>query len=272
MPPRHKYMKCLCQIPASFLIMGLCHGVIMKNKMCLLYEFNNYVSNGTAVIASYDGTTKPQCMSSCVHSNSCAAFHFHSNDGKCDLLGTTGGCMSYIFRMSTIFVQLTKCEGTAPWRVMSQTLKTLQWRHPAVIGDREVVRADAERYIARILYQGIFLTGFMKDKTNQLFVVDMNGIRIHCSLFIEVLTCVNSTNYSWLEYELGESIPASAVIGGFGQDGTPLYVVSVHLIDWKPGYYSDCTKQLFVKGLKEVSTMKAVRMLVENWYDLYKFK
>ena len=237
----------------------------MKNKMCLLYEFHDYASNDTTVIERFDGTTKPQCMLSCVRDNYCSAFNFHSNDGKCELLDTSEGCMSYDLRMGTIFVQLTQCDGTAPWRVVSPALEKLQWKDPRHIGDREFIRFDAERHVARIIYQGIYMTGYlMSKKDDELFVVDMNGDRIYCSLFVEVLTCVNSSDYSWLDYAPGEPIPSSAVGGGFGQDGIPVYVICIKLADWKLGYYSDRNKMLYVKGLKKDKTPKAVKILVEN--------
>ena len=151
MPLNHKYQKFICLTSVFCFIMGLACGVV-KNKMCLLYEFNNYASNGTAVIERFSGVTKPRCMSSCVRAANCTSFHFRWNDGNCELLETVEGCMSHDITMGTIFVQLTKCVVTAPWQVMSQTLEKLQWQDPRHIGDREVVRKDAKRHVARILY------------------------------------------------------------------------------------------------------------------------
>ena len=72
--------------------------------MCILYEFDNYISNGTIIIESLDGKTKSQCMSSCVGSNSCTAFHFQPSEGKCELLEAADRCMSYDFTIGSIFV------------------------------------------------------------------------------------------------------------------------------------------------------------------------
>ena len=262
MPPNHKYQKCICLICTICFITGLNCGVDVDNKMCLLYEFNNYASNNTEVIERFDGMTKPQCMLSCVRNNSCVAFNFRRNDGNCELLETVEGCMSHDITMGTIFVQLTKCDGTAPWKVMSQTLEKLQWREPRHIGDREVVRADAHRHVVRVLYQGVYLTGFIRDSINVVFVVDMNGNRIRCPLSVQVLTSVDSNDYSWLKYEMGDPIPSSAVVGGYGQDGTPLYVVNIMMKNWKPSYYNEHTKQFYVNRMDGV--VKAAQILVEN--------
>ena len=121
------------------------------------------------------------------------------------------------------------------------------------MGIVKVLRLYKRRYVARTFYQGIYLPGYVRDNNNKLHVVDMNHKRIGCSLFVEVLTCVNSSDYTWLEYEPGESIPSSAVVVGFGQDGTPLYVVPVKLIViW------------YVKRPNKNTTIKAVKMLAEN--------
>ena len=173
--------------------------------------------------------------------------------------------MSHDITMGTAFVQLSKCNGVVPWKVVSPALKKLQWKDARDIGDREVVyTVVGGRYVARILYLGIYISGYIRYE--QLYVVNMNGNRIRCSLSIEVLTCVNSSDYSWLGYEMEELIPSSAVVGGFGQDGTPLYVISVKLKSWKPGYYCDRTKQLYVKGFDFTrdNTRKAIKILVEN--------
>ena len=270
MSPCHKFQKCACLISTLGFIVALNYGAIMKNKMCVLYEFKNYVSNGATVIESTDGKTKSQCMSSCVHYDTCTTFHFQTSGGKCELLESSEGCMSYDFTIDSIFVQLTKCNGVPPWKVVSPVLQKLQWKNPRDVGDRKVLRPYKGRYVARTFYRGIYLPGYVKDN-NMLYVVDMNHKRIACSLFVEILTCVNSSDYTWLEYEPGESIPSSAGVGGFGQGGTPLYVVTVKLFDWKPGYYSDDTKQLYVKRSTKNTNFKAVKMLAEKWFYLSKF-
>ena len=263
MSTSHKHQKCLFLISTLYLIMGINCVVIMKNKNCILYEFDNYISSGTAPIQRFNGTKKIQCMSSCVRNNRCTAFHFRWNDGNCELLEIVEGCMSHDITMGTMFVQLTKCDGTAPWKVMSQTLEKLQWINPHHIGDRELVRIDAERHVARILYQGIYLIGFIRDANNELYVVDMNGKLIHCSpLFVQVLTCAKSSDYSWWAFELGEPLPSSAVVGGYGQDGAPLYVVNIKMNSWKPGYYDARTQQFYVN--RRGSRVKAQKVLVEN--------
>ena len=256
----HENQKCIFLISILCFIMGSNCGVIVKNKMCRLYEFNNYESNGTTIIKRLNGMTKPQCMLSCVGNNSCTAFHFRAKDGNCELLKTVKECMSHDITMGTTFVQLAKCDGTAPWKVMSQRLEKLQWKDPGDIGGREVVWAKiGQRYVARVLYKGIYLTGFFRGKT--LFVVDMNGKLIRCSTLAQVLTCADPSDYSWSEYERGEPIPSSAVVGGYAQDGTPLYVANIKLTDWKPSYYNARTEKFYVNYMG--SRVKKARILIE---------
>ena len=248
-------------------MMGLGSCEIRKNKMCLQFELDNYVSNGTTVIYSITGKTKEQCLSSCVRTNSCSAFHFRPNDGNCELLESPEKCMSHAVKMGTVFVQLTKCDGRPPWKVVSPALSKLQWRGQYNIGDRKAVRAiGGGRGIVRALYQGMYLTGFFLRSPKTSFIVDMDDKEFDCPHLYQVLTCADKADYSWLEYDAGAPIPVSTVVGGYWH-GVPLYVVSVRTsVDWKQGYYNAFTKQAHVARSGNTRG-KPTRLLVENWFD-----
>ena len=249
------------------ILMDLSCCKIMKNKMCLQFECNNYVSNGTAVIDSISGTTKKRCLSSCVRTNSCSAFHFRPNDGNCELLKSPEKCMSHAVTMGTVFVQLTKCDGRPPWKVVSPALSKLQWRGQYNIGDRKAVRAiRGGRGIVRALYQGMYLTGFFLRSPKTSFIVDRDDKQFDCPRLYQVLTCADKAHYSWLIYDVGAPIPASTVVGGYWL-GVPLYVVSVKTrIEWKQGYYNAFTKQAHVARFGNTRG-KPTMLLVENWFD-----
>ena len=240
---------------------------IRKNKMCLQFELDNYESKGTTVVDSIIGTTKEQCLSSCVRTNSCRAFHFRTKDGNCELLETPEKCMSHAVTMGTVFVQLTKCDGRPSWKVVSPALSKLQWRGQYKISDRKAVRAtNGGRGIVRALYQGMYLTGFFLRSPKTSFIVDMDDKQFDCPQLYQVLTCADKADYSWLKYEVGTPIPVSAVVGGYWH-GVPLYVVSVKTSsEWKHGYYNAFTKQAHVARLGNTRG-KPTRLLVENWFD-----
>ena len=268
MYPRHRNQKNACLLLLLGFIMEERYCEIMKNKMCVLFELDNHVHNLTTVIGRIAGTTKNDCFYSCVRTTSCRAFHFRQNDGNCELLETSGKCMSHDVTMGTEFVQLTQCDKKPPWKVVSPALNKLQWRGQYDIGDHMAVRTrNGERGVVRALYEGIYLSGFFLASAEIAYVEDMDCNPFQCSPFNQVLTCADPADYSWLHYDQGEPVPLSAVVCGYWQDGAPLYVVSVkERGDWKPGYYNALNKELHVARMRSsfgLSTM----LLVETWFD-----
>ena len=158
MSPYHRNENRIWLLLIPGFIMGLSNCEFMKQNVCVLFEFDNHVDNRTAVIGSIAGTTKSRCFLSCVRNSSCEAFQLRPKDGNCELLETPEKCMTQNIMMGTVFVQLTKCDGKPPWKVVSPTLNKLQWRGHYNIGDRKAVRTrNGERSIVRVLYQGIYL-------------------------------------------------------------------------------------------------------------------
>ena len=146
------YQNHICLFFLLGFIMGVSYGKITKNKMCVLFEYDNHVDNFTTAIGSIAGTTKSHCFSSCVRDNSCSAFHFRPKDGNCELLKTPEKCMSDDVTMGTLFIQLTMCDEKPPWKVVSPALHKLQWKKQHYIGYREVVRTqNRERGILLVL-------------------------------------------------------------------------------------------------------------------------
>ena len=263
------YQKLMYVIPILGFIMGKSNCEIMKNKMCVQFEFNNYFSNGTTIIDSIAGTTKKQCFLSCVRNNPCSAFHFQPIDGSCELLETPEKCMSHDVTTGTVFVQLTKCDGRPLWKIVSPALDKLQWKGQYNTGDHKAVRTkNGERGILRALYQGMYITGFFLTTGNTAYIVDMDGKRFHCSHLYQILTYTDPADLSWVDYDAGAPILLSAVVGGYSQNGAPLYVVSLSPPrksgDWKPGYYNAFTKE--VRVAKARGTNRPFRLLVENWF------
>ena len=139
------------------------------------------------------------------------------------------------------------------------------WRLRQNVGDRGVVPVENGREIARILYRGMYLTGFLHTRKNVVYAVDISGNEVECSTFLQVLTWAHQTDYSWLGYELGEPIPLSAVVVGYWQ-GAPIYVVSATFNSRKSGYYNPVTEQLYIpRGQGRTATN--IWLLVENQTD-----
>ena len=196
------FQTLICVIAILGFIIRQSYCEIMKNKMCVQFEFNNYFSNGTTIIDSIAGTTKKRCFFFCVCNNSCSAFHFRPKDGNCELLKTPEKCMSHDVTMGTVFVQLTKCGGSPPWKVVSPALNKLQWRRQYNAGDRKAVcTMNGGRGIVRALYQGMYITGFFwcPTRAETAFIVDMDDKQFHCFHYIKYqLTPKQQNIHGWI--------------------------------------------------------------------------
>ena len=234
---------------------------MFKRKLCVQFQIENYTSDAPR-IASIDKSTKWQCMGSCVRQPSCSAFHFRSADASCELL-TTLSCMKQNVTNGTTYVRLTACSGKQPWGMTTPTQGKLKWLQPGEISSRKVFQITNSRQVARVLYEGTYLPGYFLNKKDEFQSSDFNGKTIKCTTGIEIMTYSNEIEWAWVAFTPGETVPSSAVVGGFWQDGSPLYIVNIKLTEWKSGFYSAITGQYYTKfgGSDEASDLL---MLIEN--------
>ena len=198
-------------------------------------------SSTAAVIGRQYSVSKSQCMMSCARNRSCNTFDFPSIDGLCDLLETSDMCMSHTVTNGTTLVRIYGCEATPipPWMVMVPTQRKLQRMEPSAVGSQRVIlrTPDGTRKVARVLLEGVYLSGYILGSTRN-FQGKKNGSNIIWPKAIQFLTYAQPSDYLWINFTRGDEVPASAVVGGYSRDQTPLYVISAMLTSWKSGYYN----------------------------------
>ena len=144
-------------------------------------------------------------------------------------------------------IKLSECQKTAPWKVITPAWRKLQWMEPAAVGSRSIiaVRSGTKRKVARVLHEGMYLPGFIKDGT--FFASTMEDKMIKCSESFQFLTYQQLDDYMWMDFTVGNEVPLSAFVGGYWRDETPVYIVSAKTGSaWKSGFYSATTGRVYV--------------------------
>ena len=238
---------------------------VHKRQMCLKYEMEDHTST-IAVIDRYYYCSKVECMASCTRHHSCNTFHFRATDCACELLNISNMCMTHNVTNGTILVGLTLCKQTPPWKVITPTQRKLQWMEPRYVGSQRFILTTlaATRQIARVLHDGTYVPGFVLISKRKFIAFTMEGRSITCSEAFQVLTYVQPHDYFWINFAPGDDVPVSAVVGGYGRDGTPLYVIIGQFSNAvKPGFYNGATEQIYVKNKK--MTPVTVFLLLESY-------
>ena len=147
--------------------------------------------------------------------------------------------------------------------MITPTQGKLKWLEPGEVGSRKVFQITDTRQVARVLYQGTYLPGYFLNKKDEYQGSCMDGKWIICKAGVQVLTYDKEMDYSWVNFTIGEEVPSTAVVGGFWQDGSPLYIVQMNLREWKSGFYSAITGRYYTKSDGKVPS-SGVLMLLEN--------
>ena len=97
----------------------------------------------------------------------------------------------------------------------------------------------------------------------RFLTLTMNGKLVICEEAFQVLTYVRPDDFSWINFAPGDVVPASAVVGGYWRDGTPLYVINVQNdVTWKPGFYNAATESIYVL----IEKILTLHLLIENYW------
>ena len=244
-------------------VLGNTNHSVYKRQTCLQFEMDDHISTQTVIRRQYY-CSKVECMTSCTRHHSCNTFHFRSTDCTCELLETSELCMPHYAKSGTILVRLSGCNKTPPWKAFTPSQRKLQWLEPHDVGSqRSIITVSiARRQVARVLHEGTYVIGFVFVSGGKFVAVTMNGTPVRCHEAFQVLTFVWPNDYMWINFAPGDEVPASAVVGGYWRDGTPLYVVNVkNYIAWKPGFYNADTERIYVKSKQ----ILAVVLLIENY-------
>ena len=216
------------------------------------------------VTTTKQSTTKP-----------CAYFLGYTvtpSDCTCELLETS--CRDvYVLQhyKGYYIVRLSGCNKTPPWKVITPTQRKLQSMRPRDVGSQLSILKNPRttRQVARGLYKGTFVPGFVLVSSGRLFALTMNGKFVECVEVLPVLTYVRPDDYSWINFAPGDEIAASAVVSGYWRDETPLHVINVHIRHaWKPGFYSAVTWRIYVRSTNYTNYNKILAsvLLIENYW------
>ena len=243
-------------------VLGNTNNPVYKRKMCLQFEMEDHTSTATVIGRKYC-CSKVECMTSCARHRSCNTFHFRSTDCSCELLETSVMCMSNSITRGTTLVRLSGCNKTPPWKVITPTQRKFQWMKPRDVGSQRSIVATSTniRQVARVLHEGSYVPGFVLVSLGRFLTLTMNGKVVICEEAFEVLTYVRPDDFSWTNFAPGDAVPASAVVGGYWRDGTPLYVINVRNdVTWKPGFYHAATESIYVL----IEKILTLHLLIEN--------
>ena len=255
------------------MLVSLVGGIVIKTKTCVEFQLINYSVN-VPILGQRHGITREECMTSCIRNNvTCGAFNFRSIDGACEFLPYQT-CMSLqetVKTNDTNVVQLGQCDGVPPGiGLITPPEHRLRWLTLSQKGTRNVINMGTGRSVARVIYKGMYLPGFTNSK-GDFKAYDMKRNVITCTNGIQYLTISAATDYSWVNFTAGDQAPTSSVIGGYGPDGSSLFVVKTIK---KPGpekrvkfgYYDPATQEAYIQEFdgQNGPGPQDVEMLLEN--------
>ena len=208
-------------------------GTCLQNK-CLSLEFAIPFSGrycpGAGVIAA-PNLSWDQCKLYCLQKAGCEAVNYNFTTNICIKLPAT--CPKAINHPGMAFALFT---GRQPEQCLEWIPK--QDGHP--VGDRSVTE-DNSRFVARMQKDGSDFVGYLGVTNYQCFSSNDNGeINSLNGYPCQYLRIRNVCTVMYVDYELGTSLPHTAVIGGYTADGIPVYI-GIGTYDNKfqlPGYYT----------------------------------
>ena len=137
------------------------------------------------------GITRQECITSCIGSKvSCGAINFRSIDGACEFLPYQT-CMSLqetVETDGTNVVQLGQCDRVPPGiGLIKPTEHRLRWLPLSGKGSRDVIDLGSGRSVARVIYKGMYLSGFT-NRRGAFKAFDMKRNFISCGSGVQYLT------------------------------------------------------------------------------------
>ena len=208
----------------------LCDCTVKKNKRCVEYKIPNYRRDVPILLQKDASLSVDHCICQCVRHPSCAAINVRINGTGCELLQASSTCEDTTHVQGWVFVSLSVCDGVPPWLTTRPADSDWQWITAEDPFSQEglihMVDWSAHRFISRVLYRGLYLPGWWKNDVERFRTIDpFTYTMVKCVSNGEFLSFTGATNYMWVDFTAGDDVPDSAIIGGYGHDATPLYVV-----------------------------------------------
>ena len=130
-----------------------------------------------------------------------------------------------------------------------QPEQCLEWipkedRHPR--GDRSVTE-DNRRFVARMQKDDNDFVCYLASQHYECYSSNNNGNIVSNDGYpCQYLRIRDGCTVMYVDYELGTSLPHTAVIGGYTADGIPVYIgLGTYNNNQLPGYYTPGSMRLF---------------------------
>ena len=247
-----------------------CDSAVKKARRCVEYDILNYRRHDL-VLQQHVPLSRDHCMFKCARHPSCAAINVRINGTGCELLQASSTCQVTNYVEGWVLISLSECDGVPPWLTTSPADSGWQWITADDPFSEEglvyMVDRYAHRFVSRVLYRGLYLPGWWRNDGEGFRSIDpFTNTMVKCVSNGQFISFTGATNYTWVDFTSGDDVPDSAIIGGHGHDGAPLYVVkaefpgSILII----GYYNPMLRASYMaySGLKQPAH---VAMLIHVW-------
>ena len=251
-----------------------CDSAVKKARRCVEYEILNYRRH-ELFLQQHVSLSRDHCMFKCARHPSCAAINVRINGTGCELLQTASTCQVTNYVQGWVLISFPICDGVPPWLTIRPADSGWQWITADDPFNEEglIYTIDwvAHRFVSRVLYRGLYLPGWWRNDAERFRTIDpFTNTMVKCVSNGQFISFTGATNYTWVDFTSGDDVPDSAIIGGFGYDATPLYVVqkefpgSILII----GYYNPMLRASYMaySGLQQSAN---VAMLLHVWKIVY---
>ena len=266
---------CLCTTWMLVLwVIMPCDSAVEKDRRCVDYEILNYRRHDL-VLQQNVSLCRDHCMFKCARHPSCTAINVRINGTGCELLQASSTCQVTNYVRGWVLISLSVCDGVPPWLTIRPADSGWQWiTADDPINDEGLMYTIdwvAHRFVWRVLYRGLYLPGWWRNDAERFRTIDpLTNTMVKSVSNGQFISFTRSTNYTWTNYTAGNEVPDSAIIGGYGHDATPLYIVkkefsgSILII----GYYNPMLGASYMAygGLQQPAN---VVMLLHVWTIVY---
>ena len=249
------------------LLRCVCAATVVKRRLCVDAVVDNYHSHAP-VLDTHFMVTPHRCFILCMQLEECQAFQFRHHDGWCELLPIPEYCLPQDRTQGTTYVELNTCGQYPPRRAFLPPADNWHWvSTTSDLSDALIMEHwGVVRYVSRVFERGIYLPGWWRPGLFGFRAVrpfrDFNG----CDgdgkpgeLLVFPAGC-----YQWSSFTIGDTVPSDAVMGGYGMDLAPLYIVKKNFgIKTCSGYFSVATGKAYIvcDGKHSPSTMEILRYI-----------
>ena len=136
-------------------------GTTDKRRLCVDAIIDDYHSVAPVLRTDFM-ITQSRCFILCMRFTDCQAFQFRHEDGRCELLPTTGYCLPQNVTCGITYIELNTCGQYPPRRAFLPPTDKWRWvSTTSNLSDALIMELwGAVRYVSRVFERGIYLPGW----------------------------------------------------------------------------------------------------------------